>query len=107
QDVLVHALGNKAIVRTKDAYTGTVKRPEIEDLLRNTLVSIAKTQLGWDVTATASEQPARPIADILEAEVSGFSKYKLAKAFLRWTHEHEAGDLSGDERAQWKTLIDT
>ena len=105
QDVLVHTLGNKAILRTKDAYTGAVKHPEIEDTLRDTLVSIAKDQLGWDISATAAAQPARPVVDIFQAEVPNFSKYRLAKAFLRWTREHNAGDLSGAERTQWVKLI--
>ena len=51
QDVLVHTLGNKAILRTKDAYGGAVKRPEIEDMLGATLVQVAKGDLHWDVTA--------------------------------------------------------
>jgi hypothetical protein len=107
QDVLVHTLGNKAVLRTKDAYSGAVKRPEIEDMLRMSLVSLAKSQLGWDVVATATAQPARPIVDIFAAEIANFSKYKLAKAFLRWTREHKAGDLTGDERSQWTKLIET
>jgi energy-coupling factor transporter ATP-binding protein EcfA2 len=106
QDVLVHTLGNKAILRTKDAYIGDVKRPEVEDMLRSTLLGLAKGQLGWDITPTAAAQPARPIVDIFEAEVTGFSKYRLAKAFLRWTRDHKAGDLTGDERLQWKKLIE-
>ncbi|HVB57804.1 MAG TPA: AAA family ATPase [Candidatus Acidoferrales bacterium] len=107
QDVLVHTLGNKAILRTKDAYTGAVKRPEIEDMLRSTLVTLAREKLGWDVTATAAAQPARPIVDIFNAESPNFSKYRLAKAFLRWTREHAAGDLTGDERHDWQTLIES
>jgi predicted ATPase len=106
QDVLVHTLGNKAILRTKDAYDGTVKHPEVEDLLRATLVQVANSDLGWDVAATASAQPARPIADIFGAGINGFSKYKLAKAFLRWTRSHQATDLSDDERRQWTKLIE-
>jgi predicted ATP-dependent endonuclease of OLD family len=106
QDVLVHILGSKAILRTKDIYTGSVNHPEIEDLLRTTLVSVAHTEIGWNVTAVASAQPARPIVDIFQAEATGFSKYRLAKAFLRWAREHRAGDLTSDERAQWKNLID-
>jgi hypothetical protein len=62
--------------------------------------------LGWDVATTAQAQPARPIADIFAAEIKDFSKYRLAKAFLRWTRNHEAGDLSDDERRQWKKLIE-
>src|ERR1700730_7661154 len=80
QDVLVHTLGNKAIVRTKDAYDGPVGRPEIEDMLRTTLVAVAKSDLGWDIEATATAQPARPIVDIFAAEIANFSKYRLAKA---------------------------
>jgi hypothetical protein len=34
--------GNKRILRTKDAYCGPVTTPEIEDLLRTTLVAVAK-----------------------------------------------------------------
>ena len=107
QDVLVHTLGNKAILRTKDAYSGAVKKPEVEDMLRDTLVNLAKVQLGWDIVATATAQPARPVADIFQAEVIGFSKYKLAKAFLRWSREHSAEDLTGDERSYWTKLIET
>lgn len=106
QDVLVHTLGNKGILRTKDAYEGAVKHAEIEDLLRATLVNVAKDDLGWDVAATAAAQPARPIADILADQIPDFSKYKLAKAFLRWTRHHKVADLTDDERRQWKKLID-
>jgi len=107
QDVLVNALGNKGILRTKDSYSGPVTRPEVEDMLRETLVSVAKDDLAWDVTKTAASQPRRPIVDIFTAEISDFSKYKLAKAFVRWTRGHEASDLKADERQQWEKLITT
>jgi AAA ATPase domain/Overcoming lysogenization defect protein-like, TOPRIM domain len=105
QETLVHTLGNKNILRTKDAYAGPVNKSEIEDLLRETLIVVAKADLGWDIQATAASQPARPIVDIFAREISGFSKYKLAKAYLRWTRTHGAGDLTNEEQAQWKTLI--
>jgi hypothetical protein len=105
QDALVHTLGNKNILRTKDAYAGPVQTPEIEDLLRDTLIQVAKADLGWNVEAVASAQPGRPIVDIFTAEVPKFSKYRLAKAFLRWTRAHEAKDLTAVERDQWSTLI--
>jgi hypothetical protein len=106
QDTLVHTLGNKKILRTKDSYSGKVAKPEIEDLLRETLVKVALDDLGWDVRATAAAQPARPIIDIFTAEVADFTKYKLAKAFLRWARAHEASDLSADERSQWTALVE-
>ena len=107
-DTLVHTLGNKNILRTADAYTGAVNRPEIEDLLRETLIDVANTELGWDIEQAASQQPARPIVDLFEGEIGKgvFSKYRLAKAFLRWTQHHEATDLTDVERTQWKTLIE-
>jgi predicted ATP-dependent endonuclease of OLD family len=107
QEILVHTLGNKAVLRTKDAYEGAVERPAIEDLLRKTLVQIAKNDLGWDVVDAATAQRDRSITDILGREVADFSKYRLAKAFLRWTRDHRASDLSENERAQWKKLIST
>ena len=105
QEVLVHTLGNKRILRTKDAYTGLVTRVEIEELLRDTLISIAKFDLRWDVTAVAASQPARPIIEIFKAEIPNFSKYVLSKAFVRWSRGHSADDLTELERAQWAAMI--
>ncbi len=106
QDALVRALGNKAILRTKDAYHGPVRSPRVEDLLRETLIHVGRSSsLKWDVTTAAAAQPERPILDVFAAEVSDFSKYRLAKAFLRWTRDHKASDLSEEERSQWKKLI--
>lgn len=107
QDRLVHTLGNKGVVRTKDAYSGRVENPAVEDLLRKTLVRVAKDDLGWDIEEIAKSQSDRSIVDILKSEVRDFSKYRLAKAFLRWTQDHRASDLSENERSQWKKLLGT
>ena len=106
QETLIHTLGNKNILRTGDVCPGAITKPEIEDLLRNTLVAMAQSKLGWDVTAVATKQPQRPIVDIFTAGISDFSKYRLAKAYLRWTREHSASDLTEDERSSWVKLID-
>ena len=60
-----------------------------------------------DVTSIANQQPARPIVDIFTKEIGKrtFSKYHLAKAFLRWTQVHEAADLTDVERNSWVDLI--
>ena len=105
QDTLVHTLGNKAILRTKDFLTDDIKAAEVEDLLRDTLASVAKTELGWDIAATAEAQKQRPIVSIFESEIKDFSKYRLAKAFVKWSRDHVASDLSNREREQWKQLI--
>nr|WP_314073130.1 AAA family ATPase [uncultured Roseococcus sp.] len=103
QDTLVHKLGQKGILRTRD-YAPGVAKAEIEDLLRDTLPIIARDQLGWDVVDQANQQSSRPLVDIFSG-VPGFSKYKLAKAFLQWTRENDASALSGGERAAWNNLI--
>lgn len=104
QESLVHTLGNKNILRTKDFVSGVAKA-EIEDLLRETLVKIVNDEYGVDLTAKAASQRARPIIDIFSTEVADFSKYKLAKAFVRWTRNHEAKDLTTEEQQNLKNLI--
>lgn len=99
QDELVRLLNKRQILRTKDYAAGTVTGPEIEDLLRDTLATVAKDELGWDVTATATAQPSRRIVSIFTAEITGFSKYKLVRAFIRWLAAHDITELSQDEQA--------
>jgi len=104
QDNLVHSLGNKNILRTKDFCDGVTK-PEIEDLLRDTLIDIAKSEFGTDVSAVVKKNPSRPIIDIFSKEIKGFSKYKLAKAFVNWTRLNKVDSLTEEERKQWEKLF--
>lgn len=106
QDTLVNALGNKRILRTKDIYSGSVAKPEIEDLFRETLISISKSYFKWDVKAVADKQETRPIIDVFTAEIKDFSKYQLAKAFLRWTRENSFSELTDEEQRHCKKLVD-
>jgi predicted ATP-dependent endonuclease of OLD family len=104
QENLVHTLGNKNILRTKDFVSGVAKA-EIEDLLRETLVKIVKDEFEVDLIEKVTSQPNRPIIDIFTSEVINFSKYKLAKAFVRWTRTHEAKDLPIEEQNNLKNII--
>ncbi len=106
QEVLMYRLGNRNILRTKDAYQGAVSNPEIEDLLRDSLIGIAKQDLGWDVEAVAQSQDGRSIVGIFEAEISDFSKHRLAKAFVRWTRGASGDDLQDHEVEHFKRLIE-
>ena len=106
QDTLVNTLGSKRILRTKDAYAGNVTNAEIEDMLRETLLVIAKEQLGWDAITLAEAQPARPIVDVIASVAKkNFSKYKLAKAFIRWSRDHNLDDLKPHEIEQAEDLL--
>lgn len=106
QETLIHTLGNKNILRTSEFQDGTVKKCEVEDLLRNTLIGVAKEEFGTDVGKTAAAQPSRPLVDIMTEEIDSFSKYKLAKSFVKWSRDHSADDLSETERASWSALIE-
>ena len=74
--------------------------------MRDTLVTIAKNELGWDATEEAKQQTKRPIVDILSSIAKGtFSKYQLAKAFIRWSREHSLNDLTETEIVQAEKLV--
>ena len=106
QELLVHTLGNKRILRTADVCHTPVSAPEIEDLLPSTLIAVASKEWGKDVSEAALNQPHRPIASLLKAEIGGARfKYRLAKAFVRWSRDNTVDDLTDDERASWTKLI--
>jgi AAA15 family ATPase/GTPase len=107
QDTLVNALGNKKILRTKDVYKGEVNQPEVEDLFRDTLLTVAKEYLEWDAVEKATQQKTRPTVNVLTDTVGkeNFSKFKLAKAFLKWSSEHNFNDLSAEEQEHSKKLM--
>lgn len=106
QENLVHTLGNKNILRTKD-FCVNVPKAEIEDLLRETLIIVANEEYSVNVKSTSDAQPTRPIIDIFSKEIPNFSKYKLAKAFIKWTRNNEANNLTAIEIENWKKLIQT
>ncbi|MBA1376830.1 AAA family ATPase [Pseudomonas brassicacearum] len=106
QETLVHRLGNKRILRTSDYVVPAIKHAEVEDLLRNTLAKVAKTDLNWDIDTALANAPDMPIIEILLKTVGKeFSKYKLAKAFLRWSRDHSVSELAAHEIVGCSNLI--
>ena len=107
QQRLVETLGSRRVLRTKDSYDGPVTGPRIEELLRETLVSIGR-QLGWEAMDEAGRDwGARPIGEVF-AKVAGpeYTPYRLAKEYVRWTRDHRAADLTATERIQWMGFIE-
>lgn len=104
QEALWQLLTNKRILRTGDHITG-VQRAEIEDLLRVSLGIVARDECGWDSVATIAAQLQRPIMEILADEHTGVSKWKLARAFVRWLATNGADALTGDEQRSWASLV--
>ena len=105
QDQFVALMTPKRIHRIKDFYSGPVGTPEIEDLLRETLVSVAKEDRDWDVKSRASKEPTRPIGEIFQSEVDDFSRYLLARRFVRWLTVNGASALRDQERAEWSQMF--
>ncbi|MGI2030253.1 ATP-dependent nuclease [Endozoicomonas acroporae] len=107
QDNLQAMLGSKAILRVKDFYKGSVAKPEIEDLLRETLIKIAREDaaLEWNIEGQDKQQAGRSIVGVFQSSSQDFSKYKLAKAFVRWAREHSFKDLLDNEQKHWKSLF--
>lgn len=106
QQNLVASLGQKNILRTKD-YVSGIPKAEIEDLIRETLIEIAKAEYSVDVRSISDAHPSRPIIDIFTKEITGFSKYKLAKAFIRWSKTNDSTKLSSEELLNSKKLLET
>jgi predicted ATPase len=104
QEALWQLLTNKRILRTGD-HVANVKRCEIEDLLRTTLGIVARDELGWDSTQTLTDQPTRPIMEVLDVEHSGVSKWKLARKFTHWLADNGTDALTGEERSAWASLV--
>lgn len=104
QEALWQLLTNKRILRTGDHITG-VQRAEIEDLLRVSLGLVARDECGWDSVATIAAQSQRPIMETLADEHTGVSKWKLARAFVRWLATNGADALTGDEQRSWASLV--
>lgn len=104
QDALVALLPKKAVLRAGDFVDNINHGAETEDLLRDTLLDLAKG-LGWDSTSTASTQPHRPVMDILTSEHKGVSKWKLAKALSTHLRDKGFGALTAAEQASWAKLV--
>jgi predicted ATP-dependent endonuclease of OLD family len=106
QDTVIHALGAKNILRTKEFLDREIKNSEIEDIIRETLAEIFKSEYDTEVT-TEELNSDKPIIDIFKRSTQNFSKFKLSKAFLSWAREHTSNDLQSNEAENCQKLIET
>lgn len=105
-ETISHLLKPKQVLSIADFYAGAVANPETEDLLRHTLLVVARDELGIDAVELGDSQPKRPLCDLLaSAGGKSFSKYRLGKAFIRWMREHGWADLTDDERQAIERLF--
>ncbi|WP_254433837.1 AAA family ATPase [Acinetobacter sp. Marseille-Q1618] len=105
QETVVHALGTKNILRTKEFLSREIRNSEIEDIIRETLASIFSAEYTIQITAEELVSD-KAIVDIFKKKDPKFSKFKLSKAFLNWAREHSAKDLTQEEITNCEKLID-
>lgn len=107
QDELVALLPRKSILRIGDFIAPKFAGAETEDLFRHTLGRIAAEALGWDSQNKISQQGTRPIMDILNEDhgKSNVSKWRLAKAFVKWLQENSFENLQDGEKAAWGRFV--
>lgn len=106
QDTVIHSLGAKNILRTKEFLNREINNSEIEDLIRETLAKIFQLECGIEISAEDLASN-KPIVDIFKRNNKELTKLQLSKAFLRWAREHSANDLTEEELQNCRKLIDT
>lgn len=107
RDRLMNAVGARHVIRSRDFIDQEISSPTFEDLIRNTLANIAKTELGWDVTQYVASMPSTPILKIFDERMgSEYSRTKLTKAFMNWARSKldAFNMLDADEQKRLKAL---
>ena len=76
-------------------------------------ISFSKLSLrlpSQSLAGMSQKWPLSSLSDLLSTsllnELADFSKYRLAKAYLRWTRKHCASDLAQEEVNSWVELIE-
>lgn len=105
QDVVIHSLGAKNILRTKEFLSKEIKNSEIEDIIRETLTQIFTTKYQIDIPEEDKNSD-KAIVDIFKNVKKDFSKAQMAKAFLAWARDHSYQDLSQEEQQNCQKLIE-
>ncbi|MCL2785974.1 MAG: AAA family ATPase [Methanomassiliicoccaceae archaeon] len=108
QGRLINSVGAKHILRSRDFIDRDIEMPTFEDLIRNTLVTVAKSELGWDVSQHAASMPNVPILRIFDERMGNeYSRTKLTKAFMAWARPKidAFSTLEQDEQKRMKDLM--
>lgn len=103
-DGLKCTLGNKKILRVH-TFCPSVEKPETEDLLRDTLITIVNENYGEDVRQFEDYNPTCSIVGLLKRGIPNFKKKDLALSYVKWAKIHSASDLSDNEIKNWTNLI--
>ncbi len=106
EEILVYTVGNKNILRVADFCSNEIQGGEVEDIIRNTLFKVF-SNYSENKISEEDKKSSKSLVDILKKADKNFSKYKLAKEFLKWSKEHNINDLEESEKNNCQKLIDT
>lgn len=106
EEILVYTVGNKNILRVADFCSNEIQGSEVEDIIRNTLFKIF-SNYSENKISEEDRKSSKSLVDILKKTDKNFSKYKLAKEFLKWSKEHSIDDLEENEKNNCQKLVDT
>jgi|GEM_PF-6652951 hypothetical protein len=81
-------------------------REELDALVRDTLIIVARHLLSLVAFNSSSSQKPPALADVLAAEFTNPKKCKLAISFLRWCEKNRTSELSLDEVSFYKDLFE-
>ena len=105
QDELVRLLPKRGILRTKDFYQGPSPVPRWRTSCGTHSLPSPRANSAGTSRLRPARSPLRRIVDILDTQITGFSKYRLAKAFLTWLSTHGWADLAEAERVALAKLF--
>lgn len=106
EEILVYTVGNKNILRVADFCSNEIQGGEVEDIIRNTLFKVF-SNYSENKISEEDKKSSKSLVDILKKADKNFSKYKLAKEFLKWSKEHNINDLEESEKNNCQKLVDT
>ena len=106
EEILVYTVGNKNILRVADFCSNEIQGGEVEDIIRNTLFKVFSNYSESKISEE-DKKSSKSLVDILKKADKNFSKYKLAKEFLKWSKEHNINDLEESEKNNCQKLVDT
>lgn len=106
EEILVYTVGNKNILRVADFCSNEIQGSEVEDIIRNTLFKVF-SNYSENKISEEDKKSSKSLVDILKKADKNFSKYKLAKEFLKWSKEHNINDLEESEKNNCQKLVDT
>lgn len=107
---LSKSVGSAAVSHSYDGrarpLANSSAKDELEDLVRDNLIAVAKQILSWTVLKIPTSQGSLPTLEMFAAEMAEPRKYKLAIAFLRWSEKNRVSTLTREQILFYRDLFE-